>query len=370
MTEGKKIKVLLSSGGTGGHMSPASALAHDLVSRGYEVELATDTRGMKYASMFKGISIHTLPSGTSGAGLSGKVKGGVKLAQGILQAFILLRRHRPDCVVGFGGYPSVPAVFAAQIYKIPTMLHEQNAIIGKANVFLANKANRIALSIENFSGLEEDQKARCVVTGNPVRDDICALYTKPYNTPVMDGDLKILIMGGSLGATVFSDVVPKAFARLSPEYRSRLKIVQQCREADLEQVRESYKVSGIDAQLSIFIDNVADNLSACHLFIGRSGASTVAEVTVAGRPSIFVPYPHHKDQQQKMNADAVAENGGAWVMTEDGFTQEALLARVETFLQNPEMLFRAAEKAREFGKPDAGRKLGNLVTALASGWQE
>lgn len=369
MTESKKVTVLLSSGGTGGHMSPASALAHDLLSRGYTVELATDTRGMKYASMFK-IAIHTLPSGTSGAGLSGKVKGGVKLAQGILQAFILLRRLRPDCVVGFGGYPSVPAVFAAQVLKIPTILHEQNAIIGKANAFLAKKAERIALSIANFDGLEEDQKMRCVVTGNPVRDDICALYTKPYNTPVMDGDLKILIMGGSLGASVFSDVVPKAFARLSPEYRSRLKIVQQCREADIDVVKASYKESGIEAQLSIFIDNVADKFHECHLFIGRSGASTVAEVTVAGRPSIFVPYPHHKDQQQKMNADAVADHGGAWVMTEDGFTQEALLARIETFLQNPETLFRAAEKAREFGKPDAVLKLGNIVTTMVSGWKE
>lgn len=366
----KKITVLLSSGGTGGHMSPASALAGDLVSRRFSVELATDARGLKYAGMFKDIPTHVVASGTAGAGLSGKVRGAINLFLGMLQAFTLLRKLRPDIVVGFGGYPSVPSVIVAQYLKIPTILHEQNAIIGKANAFLAPKAERIALSIANYNGLDENEKLRAVVTGNPVREEICALYTKPYHTPVMDGELRILVMGGSLGASVFSDVVPKTLAMLSPEYRSRLKVIQQCREADLDSAHEAYASAGIDATLSPFIHEVAQELSQCHLFIGRSGASTVAEVTVAGRPSIFVPYPHHKDQQQKMNADAVADHGGAWVMSEDGFTQEALLARIETFLQNPAILFKAAEKAREFGKPDAARRLGNQVTAIVSGWQE
>ena len=363
--------VLLSSGGTGGHMSPASALAYDLVSRGYRVELATDARGLKYApGMFKDIPTHTIVSGTLGKGLGGKIRGMLNLLIGMIQAFALVSRERPDIVVGFGGYPSVPAVFAAQRLKIPTILHEQNAIIGKANVFLAPKAARIALSMPESTGLDEDEAARAVVTGNPVREEITALYTKPYALPKHDGELRILIMGGSLGATVFSDIVPHTLARLPAEQKKRLKIIQQCREADLEPVRKTYEEAGIDVTLATFFEDVAGELSKAHLFIGRSGASTVAEVTAAGRPAIFVPYPHHKDQQQKKNADAVADQGGAWVMTENGFTQDALLARIETFLQNPETLFRAAEKAREFGKPDAARKLGNLVTAIVSGWKE
>ena len=219
-------------------------------------------------------------------------------------------------------------------------------------------------------GLDEAEKIRSVITGNPVRAEIAALYTRPYPVMEQDGVLRILVLGGSLGANVFSSVVPGALALLAPEYRERLHVVQQCREEDLDGVRDSYKNSGIKADLAPFFEDMGEQLANAHLVIGRSGASTVAEVTTVGRPAIFVPYPHHKDQQQKMNADAVADVGGAWVMTESGFTPETLLARIETFLQNPSVLFRAAEKARTCGKPDAARKLGNLVTAMVSGWNE
>ena len=177
-------------------------------------------------------------------------------------------------------------------------------------------------------------------------------------------------MGGSQGASVFGEILPKMVENLSVAHKARLEIVQQCRDEDIEQVRKAYKEAGVKAELVTFFDNVGQQLEKCHLFIGRSGASTVSEVVTAGRPAIFVPYPHHKDQQQKRNADAVFDAGGAWVMTQDGFTVEALLARIETFLQNPESLFNAAENARTCGKPDAARKLGNVVTALASGWDK
>ena len=290
------------------------------------------------------------------------------LGAGLLQAGALIKKLKPEVVIGFGGYPSVPGVYAAQRQKIKTVIHEQNAIIGKANAFLAAKADRIALSLPLVSGLDEVDKIRSVITGNPVRPDIAALFTQPYPTLSQDGSLRILVMGGSLGARVFSRVVPDALIKLPAAYRSRLHIVQQCREEDLEAARKIYSENGIKADLSVFIDDVAHELEHAHLVIARSGASTVAEVATAGRPAIFVPYPHHKDQQQKMNAEAVADSGGAWVMTEAGFTAEALLARLETLLQNPQILFKAAEKARECGKPDAARKLGNLVTALAAGW--
>ncbi|MDH5721997.1 MAG: undecaprenyldiphospho-muramoylpentapeptide beta-N-acetylglucosaminyltransferase [Alphaproteobacteria bacterium] len=373
MSESEQRKepfIVLSSGGTGGHMSPASALASDLKSRGYRVGLATDQRGLKYKSMFEGIPIYVVNSGTAARGITGKIKGAVYLIVGIVQAIGLLLRLKPDLVVGFGGYPSVPVVLVAQYMKIPTILHEQNAIIGKANDFLASKAERIALSLPGTKGLDDNEKYRSVVTGNPVRPDVGALFTKPYPAFSQDGELRILVMGGSLGASVFSDVIPKALAGLSADHKKRLDIVQQCRVEDLDQARLVYEEAGIKASLSTFIDDVAKALSDAHLVIARSGASTVAEITAAGRPAIFVPYPHHKDQQQKMNADSVADHGGAWVMTEPGFTQEALLAQIEMFLQNPESLFRAAEKSREVAKPDAARKLGNLVTAVVSGWKD
>ncbi len=370
MSNNKTKTILLSAGGTGGHMTPAQALGKDLLARGFKVELATDERGMKYAAMFEGIPIHLLKSGTSCAGIMGKVRGALSLMLGCVQSIGILRRVKPCLVIGFGGYPSVPAVFMAQRMKITTIIHEQNAIIGKANAFLAPKAERIAFSLPYITGLDEVDKIRAVVTGNPVRAEIAALYNGAYPNFDEDGTLRILIMGGSLGASVFSEIVPQTLAKLSMEYRGRLHIVQQCREGDLENVRALYEESGIEATLATFFDNIPDELSKAHLIIARSGASTVAEIAASGRPAIFVPYPHHKDQQQKLNAEAIADAGGAWVMTEKGFTCEALLAKIETFLQNPQILFRTAENSRKCGKPDAARKLGNLVTAIASGWDE
>ncbi|MCD8525616.1 MAG: undecaprenyldiphospho-muramoylpentapeptide beta-N-acetylglucosaminyltransferase [Alphaproteobacteria bacterium] len=362
--------ILLSAGGTGGHMTPAQALARDLGRRGFRVELATDARGRKYAHMFGDIAVHVLPSGTAGAGLMGKIKGVFSLVLGIMKAFALVRRLKPAVVVGFGGYPSVPAVFAAQRLGMPTLIHEQNAIIGKANHFLAGRAARIAISMPSITGLDEIDRARIVETGNPVRPEISELFMEPYPVPQAEGKLRILIMGGSLGARVFSDVLPEAFAALPADYRARLDLVQQCRAEFIDTVRAQYEKAGIKAELHEFVQDVAGELKKAHLVIARSGASTVAEITAAGRPAIFVPYPYHKDQQQKMNADAVADAGGAWVMTESGFTPETLRARVETFLQNPKVLFKSAEAARSCGKPDAARKLGNVVTQLASGWKD
>ncbi len=360
----REYLILISAGGTGGHMSPAAALADDLKSRGYRVDLITDTRGEKFEKMFKDVPFHVVKSGTAGAGIIGKVKGAINLVMGLIQAKILVKKLKPDLVIGFGGYPSFPGVYAAQKTGIPTILHEQNAIIGKANSMLAARADRIALSLPHSSGLDNDEKLRSVLTGNPVRSEIIELKDMEYTPPTKKGEFRIFIMGGSLGATVFSKVVPSALSGLSPEYKKRLKIIQQCREADLDDAKKAYEKAGIAAQLSTFIDDVAGELTKAHLFIGRSGASTVAEISVAGIPAIYVPYPHHKDQQQKKNADSIADQGGAWVMAEDGFTDEALLTRIETFFQTPDILTKAAQSAKECGKPNAAKKLGNLVTAI------
>lgn len=362
--------IVLSAGGTGGHVMPAQALALDLQSRGYHVVVFTDKRGLSYKPHFGNIPMREIRAGVLGAGLGGKVKGLSDMAVGIVQAVKELKRLKPSAVIGFGGYPCVPGVYAAQLLGIPTLLHEQNAIVGKANIMLASKAVHVAISMPRVRGLEEEEAGKVVYTGNPVRAEISALYNKPYPALSESGPLNILVMGGSLGATVFSKILPETLARLPADYRARLQIVQQCRAEDLDEARALYDKAGIKAELSTFIHDVAGAMEKAHLVIARSGASTVAEVTTAGRPAIFVPYPHHKDQQQKINADTVADAGGAWVMTENGFTPDALLARIETFLQNPSVLFRAAENARSCGRPDAARKLGNLVTATVSGWNE
>ncbi|MCB9963795.1 MAG: undecaprenyldiphospho-muramoylpentapeptide beta-N-acetylglucosaminyltransferase [Rhodospirillales bacterium] len=362
--------ILLSAGGTGGHIMPAIALAQDLVSRGYQVEIVTDPRCRHYKDLYPEIPFHVLSAGTLGKGLWGKFTGLCRLGWGLLQARSLVRHLKPRVVVGFGGYPSYPAVYAAQKRKIPTIIHEANAILGKANRMLAPGAERIALSwpVTDQTGISEVDSMRVVQTGNPVRSEIAGLFTRPYPALSYDSPMTILVMGGSLGAKIFSTVIPKALAMLPAEQRARLHVIQQCHESDIHTVRQDYHDAGIKARLEVFFKDVPELLAECHLFIGRSGASTVTEMTAAGRPAIFVPYPHHADQQQLRNAEAIANEGGAWVIPEKAFTAEALLPRIETFLQHPEILFEAAEASRACGKPDAARKLGNLVMALASGW--
>lgn len=367
----QKHTILLSAGGTGGHIFPAEALARDLLSRGFEVTMTTDVRGERYIPFDRDeVEVHVLKSGTVRKGLVSTITSVMNMGLGYVQAHHIIKRVKPVVVVGFGGYPSFPAVYAAQKRKIPTVIHESNAILGKANEYLAPKADRIALGFPDISGLDESDVVRTVVTGTPVHPDIAELYNKPYPTIEQDGELRIFIMGGSQGAKVFGDILPLAFSHLPEAQRKRLRIIQQCRQEDIEEVTNAYNNSGITAELKPFYDDVPKRLADAHLFIGRSGSATVSEVTAAGRPAIFVPYPFHKDQQQKRNAELVADMGGAWVMTQEGFTAEALLTRIETFLQNPEILFLAAEKARASGRPDAARKLGNVVTAIAQGWDK
>lgn len=363
--------ILLSAGGTGGHLTPALALAHDLKARGFRVGLVTDGRAQKCGlNLDEGITIYPIQAGTLGSGLVGKIKGLAALALGMVQAWLLVGRLKPAVVVGFGGYPSFPAVYAAQGQHIPTIIHEQNAILGKANTMLAHKADRIALSYPESRGLEAPDQVRAVFTGNPVRAEIAALFNQPYPAVEDKGALNLFIMGGSLGARVFSDVIPAALAGLPEELRIRLVVSQQCRADDVAETQAAYDAAAIQAECAAFFNDVDARLATTHLFIGRSGAGTAAEIAVAGRPAIFVPYPYHKDQQQKINAQVLAEAGGAWLMSQDqDFTADALRKKLADLFMHPQKLFDAAEAARACGRPDAARRLGNLVTALASGWQ-
>ncbi len=363
----KQPFILLSAGGTGGHISPASALASELIKRGVRVELVTDTRGSKYTNMFTDIPVHVVKSGTAYAGIIGKIKGAVKLAIGMAQSFTLVKKLKPDAVIGFGGYPSVPAVFAAQIKGIPTGLHEQNAIIGKANIFLAPKARFIALSLPLPERMDFSNHitSKATITGNPVRPEIIKLKDAPYPPIKENTSLNIFIMGGSLGATIFSHVVPKALSRLSDDRKKRLRIVQQCRKTDINDAQKLYDKSGIkNVTLAPFFNNVADEITKAHLFIGRSGASTVAEISIAGRPAIYVPYPHHKDQQQKRNAANIKEKGGAWIIEEKDFTDESLRKHIERFFDDLQLLPHAAAHAKKCGLSAAAKSLADLCLQI------
>ncbi len=356
--------IVLAAGGTGGHLFPAEALAAELLARGRSVALVTDTRGHAFGESLKDVPVHRIRAATPGGGLVGKAKAAVELGLGTLQARKLLAGLKPAAVVGFGGYPSVPTVFAAQRLGVPVVLHEQNAVLGRANRLLASGAKLVATSFPEVTRLPAGVPT--VRTGNPVRPGVLDLFGKPYPTPTQGGALNILVTGGSQGASVFSTILPAAVARLPEELRMRLGIVQQARPETMEQAREGYAGLGVQVELAPFFRDMPARLAACHLSICRSGASTVAELTVAGRPAILVPYPSAMDDHQTANARSVEQAGGAWVMPHPDFTAEALAARLTELMTAPETLAAAAKAAAGWAIPDAARRLADAVEGVAA----
>jgi UDP-N-acetylglucosamine--N-acetylmuramyl-(pentapeptide) pyrophosphoryl-undecaprenol N-acetylglucosamine transferase len=360
----EKDMIILSAGGTGGHMFPAFALAEMLRERGLNVALITDSRGQKYESAYPHIPFHVVRAQTLKAGIITKIKTVISLGVGTLQAIRILKKLEPKAVVGFGGYPSLPAMMAAALLNIPTILHEQNAVLGRANQFMATSATKLALSLPNMDGMRPDIREKATVTGNPVRAEIAAIGTKNYTPPHPEGPFKILILGGSQGAQVFSTLLPDALEKISGENQKRLSIVQQCRAIDIAGVRHTYDVMGIRAKLETFISDVPAQLEACHLLIGRAGASTVTETAMAGRPALFVPYPHHKDQQQKVNALVLVKAGAAHVFDEKTLTADTLAKTLENLMNSPTTLADMAEAARKTLPQNAAKNLADLVTTL------
>jgi UDP-N-acetylglucosamine--N-acetylmuramyl-(pentapeptide) pyrophosphoryl-undecaprenol N-acetylglucosamine transferase len=364
--------IVLAAGGTGGHIFPAEALAEELTARGCTVSLCTDARFADYsASSMKGIlgkiPIYPIPAGTLGRGLWQRALGAAQIGLGVLKAGRLLRRLKPDAVVGFGGYPSFPTMVAATNLHLPTLIHEQNSLLGKANRVLAGRVQCIATSFPVTGLMREENQHKVRLVGNPVRSSVRALHGVPYPDLPEDGVMRILVMGGSQGANVFSQIVPGAVALLPESLRHRLRIDQQARAEDMQATRAAYEEIGIHADLSPFFTDVPARLAAAHLVISRSGASTIAELTCAGRPAILVPYPSSADNHQAANANAVEEAGGAWVIPQEGFTAEALAARLEAFLNLPASLSRAAEKSLAIGREKAASDLADLVLATAQG---
>lgn len=353
--------VVLAAGGTGGHIFPAQALAEELTARGLHVVLVTDKRFEKYTSSFTNVEVRIIRSGSMSGGIIRRVLNIGNILLGIVQARRFLKQMKPLAVVGFGGYPSFPTMIAATSLKLYTLIHEQNSVLGRANRVLAGRVSKIATSFTHTSHVPEAAQNKLVFTGNPVRTGIRALHDVPYPELSEDGKIYLLIMGGSQGATVFSRIVPDAVRLLPQTLRNRLRLDQQCRPADIAAVREAYSAMGVNANCSTFFKDVPARLASAHLVIGRSGASTVAELLVAGRPAILVPYPNAMDDHQRYNANTVEDAGGGWLMPEDGFTPEALSDKLEHFLTLPSTLEKAARNARGAGHPEAAHLLAQLV---------
>lgn len=356
--------VLLAAGGTGGHLFPAEALAVELTKRGAPVELITDERALAYAGHFPARALHATPADTlRGGGAKAYAKLGLTLGRGVLRSLSVLRKVRPAVVVGFGGYPTFPPLVAARLLGVPVVLHEQNAIMGRANRALAKLANSIATGFPLVAGAPVGKTTTHV--GNPVRPQVIAASGVPYQAPSDGQPVRLLVFGGSQGARVMSEVLPEALSLLDPDVRARLRVTQQARPEDIEQVRAAYAASGVEAELSSFFNDMPGQMSLAQLVIARAGASTVAELAVIGRPSILVPLPHALDNDQLANANALAFAGGATVTPQDRFTPQFVAQMIADRLADPASLAAAAEAAKRVGAPDAAQRLADVVLAAA-----
>ncbi|MBT3332226.1 MAG: undecaprenyldiphospho-muramoylpentapeptide beta-N-acetylglucosaminyltransferase [Rhodospirillaceae bacterium] len=366
MTRKLNAPIMLAAGGTGGHVFPAQALAAELDRRGRAVDIVTDRRGDDYSGQFPGRTVHQITSATpSGRGLMGKAAAVINIALGTLQARRLIRQVAPAAVVGFGGYPSLPTMLAAITLSVPRAIHEQNAVLGRVNRLIASRMDAIATSFPVTQGLPEKDAQPQLVTGNPVRDDVQALANQAYNAPKIDGPFELLIFGGSQGARKFSQVIPAALLALPAALRRRLEVVQQCRPEDLDAVREVYTKADIRAETAVFFDDMPARLATAHLVIARSGAGTVSELAMAGRPSILVPYAHATDDHQSRNAEVLSSAGGAWVLPEADLAVPVLTEHLAKLMNQPESLAEAAKAAKGRAQPNAAAQLAELVLALA-----
>ena len=358
--------ILLAAGGTGGHLFPAEALAHQLKAEGYEVHLVTDSRAERFAGKFPAGAIHIVPSATiSSKNPLALAKAFYRLWRGYSSAKALIRKLKPAAVIGFGGYPTLPPLMAATALKVPSLIHEQNAVMGRANKLLASRVNAIAGGF-----LPEDQgefAAKTVATGNPVRPAVLAAMATPYNPSSGDQPFNLVVFGGSQGAQFFSTAIPEAISLLDEGQRRRLRITQQARPEDAEAVKARYQTLGIPAEVSPFFGDMAERIAAAHFLICRSGASTVSEISAIGRPAILVPYPYALDHDQAANAAQLAARGGARVIAQGQLTPESLSALIHGAMNDPERMAAMAASAKASGKPDATTLLARLAGFIAGG---
>jgi UDP-N-acetylglucosamine--N-acetylmuramyl-(pentapeptide) pyrophosphoryl-undecaprenol N-acetylglucosamine transferase len=359
--------VVLAAGGTGGHLFGAEALAGELLSLNKEVHLLSDARAETFAKQLPEIEVHQIRAGRFGDGLANTAHAFGEVAIGVLQARRLLRRINPACVIGFGGYPSVPSMLAAVSLGRPTLIHEQNAVLGRANRLLAPRVQQISTGFPSAAGMRPSDRARTVYVGNPVRSGVLARAPTRYKALLRGAPIELLILGGSQGARIMSDIVPLALAALPTRYREMLRVSQQARPEDLAAAETVYREKGIAAEVQSFFADVPERLAQVHLVICRAGASTIAELAAIGRPAILIPYPYATDDHQTANARAFAEAGGGWVITQAELRPDTLALHLEYLLGDQAALTEAARCAAQFGRRDATRDLARLAIDLHIG---
>ncbi len=355
---------VLAAGGTGGHLIPAFALAVELERRGHHVALITDERGAKLPGKPVSLVTHVLPAGRLTRNPLGWIRGIGAILEGRRMALRLFDSFDPAAVIGFGGYPAFPALMAATSAKIPSIIHEQNAVLGRVNRFLAGRVNAIATSYGEVDRLAEKHQDKVRLVGNPIRAEVLALREKPFPAFTTDGLLRVLVTGGSQGARVLSEVVPDGLAMLQTALRTRLQVTQQCRAEDIEAVRARYAGHDIPAELGTYFEDMAERLADAHLFIGRAGASTIAELTAVGRPAILIPLPIATDDHQAANTREMVAAGGARMIRQDKFTAAELAKQIQAMAQRPETLATAAHGAWNCGYPGAVQDLADLVESF------
>jgi UDP-N-acetylglucosamine--N-acetylmuramyl-(pentapeptide) pyrophosphoryl-undecaprenol N-acetylglucosamine transferase len=358
----KRLTVVLASGGTGGHIFPAEALAAELIKQNHKVILLSDKRYQKHHSTPEALEVININSASLGGGIVNKLRSVIHICLGIIQAKKILKKLKPDVVVGFGGYPSFPTMIAATSLKLRTVIHEQNSVLGRVNRMLSGNVSVIATSFSEVHGIRPADEKKVILVGIPVRPAIVAIKDFPYPGIDPEGHLQLLVTGGSQGASVFSEVVPQAILLLPEEIRKRIRIDQQCRKDDIENVRKIYDEAGINAYLVTFFEDMPSRFASAHLVIARSGASTIAELTVSGRPSILVPYMFAMDDHQTANALAVEKHGAAIVVGQKVLTPEILAAHIKGFIENPDSLKQMAINAFDIGNADAVERLAKVVT--------
>lgn len=362
-----KPLVLIAAGGTGGHLFPAEALAGVLSARGIAVDLATDERAARYAGQFPARKLHVLPADTvRGRSPMALFRTAIALGTGVGMGLRLMRHLKPAAVIGFGGYPTVPPVMAAALMRRPTLIHEANGVMGRANALLAPRVTAIATGYPGILDTDARLRAKAHHTGNPVRPAVREAASVPFHVPGPGEPLELLVFGGSQGARIMSEIVPAALEWLQPEVRARLRITQQSRPEDIDLVRATYARLGVSCELAPFFKDLPARMAKAHLVVGRSGASTVAELAVIGRPSVLVPLPHALDQDQLANAKALSTTGGALLMPQDEFTPQRFADELTRFVNAPEQLSVMAAAAKATGRADAAERLADLVIRTAN----
>ena len=359
------LRVVLAAGGTGGHTYPAQALAEVLLDRGHQVIFVTDNRARIRGGLIASRDVHRLSVVSPAGGMAARARSAISMIRSYGEARGLLRAEAPDAVVGFGGYPSAPTIFAASRLRLPLVLHEQNAKLGKTNRWMARSARCVATSFAEAGRAEALDESRLKLTGNPVRRAVVAVRETAYAPPEADGRFNLLVIGGSQGARALARRVPAALALLDDKLRERLHVTLQCPRADIVEANTVLEKARISADVGEFFDDIARRIRESHLTISRSGASSVCELAVAGRPAIFVPYPHHADQQQLHNAKALTQAGGGWLMEQDALSPKALAGLLTELAAEPTRLEAAATATRERGVPDAAARLADLVQDIA-----